>query len=381
MKIKNKEMKRISVKKTLVLVIILGLFLANFATIASASPDLTEAAKDWLAINAGVGNCFVTSGVSYFTVEGEPRTGGTVIVITFLQVAGLLDETKNNVIVNGKSYNDYIEETGESCITDDDILWVAAHDEGPDQYCIGVTPTPTQRKDAGIEKMALTENCKKYIAQYLGITKNSDYCFSDTASTAITYYLSGGTEKKGSTLDAVTEIAIFNGYSYEDIGAQTGRIDSEVLKAKNGGTALSNDNIFWIGTHLDGVAKWCYTPDATPTPIPSAPSPSPTPTLTPSPTPTQTPSPSPIYTPAPTHTPTQSPISSPSLMPTSTLVDSDGDGVPDRYDYAPYDPNVQTKGDIKPETTPTPQPPGFEVPFVIVGLLLVAYLIKRRKVK
>jgi len=250
-------------KKPLLPVIILGLVLANFVTIAGASPDLTEAAKDWLAINAGVGNCFVTSGVSYFTVEGDPKTGATFIVLTFLQVAGLLDETKNNVIVNGKSYNDYIEETGESGITDDDILWVAAHDEGPDQYCIGVTPTPTQIPP---------------------------------------------------------------------------------------------------------------TPSPTPKQTPTQTS---APTSTPSPTPTQTPSP--IYTPAPTHTPTSSPISSPS--PTPTLVDSDGDGVPDRYDYAPYDSNVQTKSGIKPETTPTPQPPGFEVPFVIVGLLLVAYLIKRRVVK
>lgn len=253
MKIKNNEMRRINVKKTLVLVIILGLVLANFVVIASASPELTEAAKEWLATNAGVGNCFVSSGVSYFTVEGESRTGGTVYVITFLQVAGLLDETKNNVIVNGKSYNDYLAETGETGITDADILWVAAHDEGVEQYCIGATPTPT------------------------------------------------------------------------------------------------------------------------PTPILSTPSS------------TQTPSPPPVYTPAPMHTPTLSPISSPSPTPiptpTPTLVDSDDDGVPGRYDYAPYDPNVQTKSDIKPEITPTPQPPGFEVLFVIVGLLLVAYLIKRRKVK
>ena len=51
--------------------------------------------------------------------------------------------------------------------------------------------------------------------------------------------------------------------------------------------------------------------------------------------------------------------------------DSDGDGVPDEYDYAPYDPNVQTKEDIK--------TPGFGTAFAIGSLLAVAYLVLRRK--
>ena len=106
--------------------------------------ETNDTAKDWLATNAGVGNCFATSGVSYFTVEGDPRTGGTFIVLTFLQTAGLLDATKNNVIVNGKSYNDYLSETGETGISDADILWVAAHDEPsdspPNPYCTGAPP-------------------------------------------------------------------------------------------------------------------------------------------------------------------------------------------------------------------------------------------------
>jgi len=75
-----------------------------------------------------------------------------------------------------------------------------------------------------------------------------------------------------------------------------------------------------------------------------------------------------------TPTPAPTPIpSTPSLTPTQTptLIDSDGDGVPDQYDYDPYDPNVQTKSDTK--------TPGFEAIFVIAGLLAVTYLLRRRR--
>jgi hypothetical protein len=72
-------------------------------------------------------------------------------------------------------------------------------------------------------------------------------------------------------------------------------------------------------------------------------------------------SPTPISTPAFTSTPT----------PTAAIVDSDGDGVPDNYDYAPYDPNIQSRSDTK--------APAFEAVVVIAGLLTVAYLFRRRR--
>jgi hypothetical protein len=84
-------------------------------------------------------------------------------------------------------------------------------------------------------------------------------------------------------------------------------------------------------------------------------------------------------------TPTKSsiPISTPAFISTPThisvLVDSDGDGVPNKYDYAPYNPNIQTERDIIPEATPTPKPPGFDVMLTISGILAIAYLLRRRR--
>lgn len=76
----------------------------------------------------------------------------------------------------------------------------------------------------------------------------------------------------------------------------------------------------------------------------------------------------------PTIMPILTPILEPTLKPTPspvpTLIDSDDDGVPDRYDYNPYDPDIQSWRDIK--------TPGFEAILAIVGLLAISYLLGRR---
>ena len=62
----------------------------------------------------------------------------------------------------------------------------------------------------------------------------------------------------------------------------------------------------------------------------------------------------------------------PTPTPTPQLEkDLDSDGVPDKYDYAPHDPNVQTKADVK--------TPGFGALFAIAGILAVAHLLRRRE--
>lgn len=85
------------------------------------------------------------------------------------------------------------------------------------------------------------------------------------------------------------------------------------------------------------------------------------------PIPTPMPTPTPILAPT-LKTPASSSISTPTPVP--TLIDSDKDGVPDQYDYAPYDPNVQSRRDIK--------TPAFEAIFGIVGVLIAARLLRRK---
>ena len=136
--------------------------------------------------------------------------------------------------------------------TDEDKYPLIEHFEN---YLAAPTPTPT-----------LTEECKKYIAKYLGESPEPNkYCFTDTIATTVQYWTVIDEEQWGSTLDAVVTIVIFEGYSYEDKVNKTGKIDAEKLKEKNGGTALTEDDLDWIRTHSNGKDKFCYTEVATPT--------------------------------------------------------------------------------------------------------------------
>ena len=133
--------------------------------------------------------------------------------------------------------------------------------------------------------MTLTEECKRYIAKYLGESPEANkYCFTDTDATTVLVYTPKDEEYWGSTVDAVVTI-LDGGYSYEDKDNKTGKIDAAKLKEKNGGVALTDDDIVWIANHSDAPNKFCYTEVATP---------SPTPTPTPVPT---TPTPGPVWEP------------------------------------------------------------------------------------
>ena len=112
----------------------------------------------------------------------------------------------------------------------------------------------------------LTEECKQYIARYLGEKVGDKYCFTDSTAKKVKYWTVTDEEQLGSTLDAVVTIVLFSGYSYEDPVNKVGKITADTLKQKNGGNALTDEDIEWIRNHSDGADKYCYSPTAPPPP-------------------------------------------------------------------------------------------------------------------
>ena len=101
---------------------------------------------NWLATNAGSGNCFATSGINYRHSDGVSDTGGTKDVVTAFVVAHMVGNDSAQIIA-GTSY------TAFKAINDGQDLSMSdvteANDRQADggtypQYCVaGATPTPT----------------------------------------------------------------------------------------------------------------------------------------------------------------------------------------------------------------------------------------------
>ena len=98
---------------------------------------LTTAVKNWLAINAGVSNCFSPTGVVYqLPDEVTPRTGSTGDVVNALYTGHLLGFS-DVAIVAGMDYNGIKALNGGADLTmgsnipgvyDGDVKWVYAND-------------------------------------------------------------------------------------------------------------------------------------------------------------------------------------------------------------------------------------------------------------
>lgn len=100
---------------------------------------------DWLARNAGSGDCFAASGISYRDADGVLHTGGTKDVVNAFVVADMVDK-KTVDIIAGTNYNEF------KLINDGTDLSISDVKEADDrsaaggtypQYCVSaVTPPP-----------------------------------------------------------------------------------------------------------------------------------------------------------------------------------------------------------------------------------------------
>ena len=165
---------------------------------------LTDNGKDWLARNAGVNNCFASSGVSYKDLEGNSHTGSTTDVAAMLVVASLLGypyTTKE--IVNGKSYEDFVKANGYD-LDIEDVKTVCELQEATTPYCAAVatptttptvTPTPTTKCEWFSDHMPIKSvDIMDLVEAYLGIR---DLGWAVTAMDimgAVAYYLDNKSE-------------------------------------------------------------------------------------------------------------------------------------------------------------------------------------------
>ncbi len=96
---------------------------------------LTSAAKNWLAIHAGIGNCFSSSGISYLDAEGIPHTGSTGDVVNAFMVAHMVGND-TAIIINNTNYTQFKSINGGVDIGFDDANFAYTNDGNP-----GTEPT------------------------------------------------------------------------------------------------------------------------------------------------------------------------------------------------------------------------------------------------
>ncbi len=90
---------------------------------------ITPRVKDWLAQNAGINNCFASSGIWYSDLEGNWRVGSTGSVMSMFYVAHLLQKDDTHITWS-YSYNDLKALNSNVDFTLYDVKWVLNN-----QYC------------------------------------------------------------------------------------------------------------------------------------------------------------------------------------------------------------------------------------------------------
>jgi len=100
---------------------------------------ITDALKTWLAMYAGIGNCFSPTGINYTDPDGIARTGSTGEVLNAFVVANLVGKPTAIIIFN-TNYTQLKVINGGYDITIDDVAFAYNNDGDPvgePIYCIG----------------------------------------------------------------------------------------------------------------------------------------------------------------------------------------------------------------------------------------------------
>jgi len=161
---------------------------------------MTPQAKNWLVDNAGNGTSFVSSGITYYTVDdGLSHTGSTADVVSALYGAYILGLTSDSVTENGKSYNDFKavnnNQDNNQDLVVDDVLWAYQHTGDPAVVDAGDVYTKTADICSWIDSKggATAISSTDFAELIMGYTGLKDIGFSPTSTEiagVVMYYIS-----------------------------------------------------------------------------------------------------------------------------------------------------------------------------------------------
>ncbi len=119
---------------------------------------LTTEAKNWLAMNAGVGNCFSPTGVSYTDADNIPHTGSTGDVVNAFMVAHLVGNDIA-IIIAGMDYTHFKTINGGVDIGFDDVNFAYTNDGSGSLPAYCVTPANIVSTTLTLSTNSCTEPC------------------------------------------------------------------------------------------------------------------------------------------------------------------------------------------------------------------------------
>jgi len=211
---------------------------------------INTAVKNWLAQNAGYGNCFAQSEVAYKNADGQSRVGSTASVLGAFYTAGQVGKT-NAIIAGNYSYSNLKSLNGNVDITLSDVSWVnnnMNYCASPNTPSPQPTVTPTPAMGLGINTAV-----KNWLATNAGFNN----CF---AASGVSFKDADGVSRTGSTGKVLSEY-----YTAHQIGKDSAVIIANYsytnLKALNGYRDITMSDVYWVN-----VNPYCAGQGGTPGP-------------------------------------------------------------------------------------------------------------------